>query len=92
MPDEDWREARLALKVRFLPSFDRHQFSHTTPMQQLKSGPIARVKADRESKKVWNDIKTQDHPEGRPADERASSDREHSKSSNGPRFIASSNS
>ena len=28
MPDEDWREARLALKVRFLPSFDRHHF-HT---------------------------------------------------------------
>jgi len=26
-------------------------------MQQLKSGPIARVKADRESKKVWNDIR-----------------------------------
>jgi nucleoporin GLE1 len=26
-------------------------------MQQLKSGPIARVKADRESKKMWNDIR-----------------------------------
>ncbi|KAI9465815.1 GLE1-like protein-domain-containing protein [Lactarius psammicola] len=37
-PDQDWREARLALK-------------------QLKSGPIARVKADRESKKIWNDIR-----------------------------------
>ncbi|KAH9072957.1 GLE1-like protein-domain-containing protein [Lactarius deliciosus] len=37
-PDQDWREARLALK-------------------QLKSGPIARVKADRESKKMWNEIR-----------------------------------
>ncbi len=23
-PDVDWRDARLALKVRFLPSFDHH--------------------------------------------------------------------
>ncbi|KAI9511977.1 GLE1-like protein-domain-containing protein [Russula earlei] len=38
MPDEDWREARFALK-------------------QLKSGPIARVKANRESKKMWNEIR-----------------------------------
>ncbi|KAH9067914.1 GLE1-like protein-domain-containing protein [Lactarius vividus] len=37
-PDQDWREARLALK-------------------QLKSGPIARVKAHRESKKMWNEIR-----------------------------------
>jgi nucleoporin GLE1 len=26
-------------------------------MQQLKSGPIARVKANRDSKKVWNEIR-----------------------------------
>lgn len=37
-PEQDWREARLALK-------------------QLKSGPIARVKADRASKKTWNEIR-----------------------------------
>jgi nucleoporin GLE1 len=55
-PGEDWRDARLALKVRSLPSFDHHH-SHNMPMQQLKSGPIARVKANRDSKKMWNEIR-----------------------------------
>ena len=27
------------------------------PMQQLKSGPIARVKANRDLKKMWNEIR-----------------------------------
>src|SRR6266702_41917 len=57
-PDQDWREARLALKVRFSACIRSLSLVHKMPTtQQLKSGPIARVKADRESKKIWNDIR-----------------------------------
>src|SRR6266702_1477236 len=57
-PDQDWREARLALKVRVSACIRSLSLVHKMPTtQQLKSGPIARVKADRESKKIWNDIR-----------------------------------
>jgi nucleoporin GLE1 len=58
-PDQDWREARLALKVRFscTPSITIIPVHEMPTMQQLKSGPIARVKADRDSKKTWNEIR-----------------------------------
>ena len=57
-PDQDWREARLALKVRFSARSRSRSPIHDMPtMQQLKSGPIARVKADRASKKTWNEIR-----------------------------------
>lgn len=60
-PDADWRDARLTLKVRSLPSFSTFvrspSFTHNMPMQQLKSGPIARVKANRDLKKRWNEIR-----------------------------------
>lgn len=55
-PDHDWRAARLALKVRCLPRICCHHLLNTS-MQQLKSGPIARVKADRDLKKMWNEIR-----------------------------------
>lgn len=56
-PDQDWREARLVLKVRFLPALDRDHLLTKMPMQQLKSGPIARVKADRDLKKLSNEVR-----------------------------------
>ena len=40
-----------------LPSDHDHPIHDMPTMQQLKSGPIARVKADRASKKMWNEIR-----------------------------------
>ena len=56
-PAVDWRDARLVLKVRSLTSIRSPSFTHNMPMQQLKSGPIARVKANRDSKKMWNETR-----------------------------------
>ncbi|KAH9965292.1 GLE1-like protein-domain-containing protein [Russula dissimulans] len=64
---EEEKVAQAKAQASEAQTSERNALGLTTPdedwrearlvLKQLKSGPIARVKADRESKKVWNDIR-----------------------------------